>query len=122
MVAFGDMALQSPAAPLAGVALVNGTPNITSWTVPNDGNIHRVMLVVGLAVSVLEVGGQVSVTFTDPAGTARTKTVFAAALGTGYQTASLGPFQVGPNETVTIAQSTALTGGAAVLWAEIWGV
>jgi hypothetical protein len=117
-------ALQLQAAtPVAGTALVNGTPTIVSWTAPNDGRLHRFALFGGLSVSSTQTGGLVNLTFTAPDGSAQNLNVFAGALTAAYweinsvyQCMSL--IQAGA--TVGIVQ-TAQTAGASKLYAEIWG-
>jgi hypothetical protein len=110
------------ATPVAGVALVNGTPSILTWTAPADGAQHRVSVLATLDVTSTETGGAVGVTVTAPDGTSGTLSLFA-----GAHTAALyGPVApmdliIESGSTVTIAQTSALTGGAATVWAEIWG-
>lgn len=105
----------------AGFALQNGTPTIISWTAPNDGADHRVLVFGEIHVSLAETGGQVSVSATSPGANAMTFT-----LDGGAHAASDNPFTarllvIGAGTTVSVAQSTALTAGAATVWAEIWG-
>lgn len=108
-----------------GYALVNGTGNIISWTAPNDGLQHRVLIFAGLHVTSGETGGQISVTYTMPDGTvATTAQIIAGGQGTGtYATSPTGPclLMIEGGTAVAVKQNTALSGGAAVLWAEIWG-
>jgi hypothetical protein len=106
----------------SGYTLVNGTGNIITWTAPNDGALHRVLLMFTLHITSTETGGQVSVTLTTPDGGAAT---FANAISAGGGTT--GTFTPGTNgyfvqagTTLTVKQNTALTAGAAVLWAELW--
>ena len=40
-----------------GFALQNGTPTILTWTPPNDGQVHRVLLIAQENVTVAETGG-----------------------------------------------------------------
>lgn len=119
-VTLGTITTLATATPLGGFPLQNGTPQILSWTAPADGNIHRVTLVTALHVTSNETGGQVTLNTTLPDGTAANPVVY-----TGGTAASIGQFStdriVQPGSTVTLAQTTALTGGAAVLWAELWG-
>jgi len=108
----------------AGFALVNGTPNILTWTAPNDGGIHRVLLMATLKVAVTEVGGAISVSFTTPDNTPFTAVAVAGAAGVGLAliTAFGNAFlPVRAGTTVTVAQFSPLTLGAATLWAELWG-
>lgn len=104
----------------AGVGLINNTQTFLSWTSPNDGQLHPVLTVGVLIVSVLEVGGAISITYT-LAGVQATHTVIAAAqaagnvpLGTGNQ-----PVVIDPNTTVSLTQSSALTGGSSILYATL---
>jgi hypothetical protein len=111
---------------IAGFALQNGTPTILSWTAPNDGLLHRVTLFGLIHVTSLETGGQVSMQYFGPFGgaTAHTSTILAAGLAadTGGQAANFFNVPVGPGTTVTVAQTSALTAGAATLWAELWAL
>lgn len=117
----GSLAVQA-ATPVAGFALQNGTPGIISWTAPNDGKQHRFTVLASLNVASGETGGQVTVTYQPPSGGFTPgQQVFAGGLGAG--TASGAPVSgiVGPGTTVFVLQATALTAGAATVWAEIWG-
>jgi hypothetical protein len=120
----GPLALQA-ATPVSGFALVNGTPNILTWTAPNDGQQHRVTVFSSLFVSSTETGGLVQVTWIGPgAGATHFTQLFGA--NTASSAASISPsnptnFTVAAGSTVGIVQSSALTGGTATLWAEIWG-
>lgn len=109
------------ATPVAGTALANGTPAILSWTAPNDGGLHRAVVFGVLDVAVQEVGGQVNVAYTLPDGTANSFAALNAGMGAGPANLFSYTFVVKAGTTVTVAQATALTGGAATLWAEIWG-
>ena len=107
--------------PAAGVALQNGTPVFLSWTAPNDGNLHEFELVASLQVTSGETGGAVGLSFTFPGGAAATPNVFAAGLGAGTVNSSVaGKRLVAPGTTVTLAQTSALTAGAAQLMAQLW--
>lgn len=109
------------ATPAGGYALQNGTPTILTWVAPSDGNNHRVELFGQLVVTSAETGGQVSVTYTDPAGNAHTVTLVAAGQGTGPASLAVTRFVIKSGSTFTVSQSTALTAGAGTLWCEIWG-
>ena len=124
----GVPALQLQAAtPVAGVALVNGTPTILIWTAPADGKQHRFMVFASMNVTVTEVGGAVGVAFTTPDQGSLTNNAFpglftgAQGAGNNYAQAYAVSQVVKPGSTVVVAQTSALTSGAAVLWAEIWG-
>lgn len=103
-----------------GTALANGTPTFASWTAPNDGQVHRVVLFSDLIVTSTETGGLVNATYTDPGGTARTQAVYAAALAAGYNRYGQGTFLIAPNSTFSLVQGSALTAGAAVMHYELW--
>jgi hypothetical protein len=109
----------------AGYPLEDATPNIIAWTAPNDGNMHRVLISLGMNVSSATTGGQISVTFTDPGGNVHSnQSMIAASRSAGFS-GNAGAFACFPIEagsTVTISQSTDMTAGAATLWAEIWGL
>ena len=109
----------------AGFPKVNGTPTILTWTAPNDGNEHRATVICSEVVSSAETGGQVSITSTPPGGAPVTTAVFASGAGAGsnFGNTVVARFElpVAPNTAVTIAQSAALTVGASVVNAEIWG-
>jgi hypothetical protein len=121
----GVPALQLQAAtPVAGVALVNGTPTILSWTAPNDGKLHRFELFGGESVSVTQVGGLINTTFTAPDGSAQTIGLFGPSLAVGYWLISnyyQGISLIQPGSTVSIVQATAQTSGTAKVYCEIWG-
>lgn len=106
--------------PAAGFALQNATPAILSWTAPNDGNVHRVLVIASLDVTSAATGGAVSITYTMPDGNSHTSTVFAASQTAGGHIIATG-VSVQANTTVTITESSTLTLGAATLWADIWG-
>ena len=107
----------------SGYTLVNGTGNIITWTTPNDGGLHRIAVFASIHVSSTETGGVIALTYTLPDGTASgTHTLLGGAqsAGDGVPSANyMVPIEA--NTTVTVKQSTALTGGTAIAWAEIWG-
>jgi len=109
------------ATPTAGFALQNGTPTILTWTVPNDGLTHRVMFIASLHVTSLETGGQVNASLSFPDGLANSPQLFAGGLSAGGQGINAIVRVIQAGSTVTVAQQSALTGGAATLWCEIWG-
>jgi hypothetical protein len=103
---------------LSGFALQNGTPSIISWTAPADGQMHRFMLTEVVHVTSSETGGATQAAWTAPDGTATS-----TALNSGTHTN--GVFSVSqvkmiaPGSTVIYQQSSALTAGAAIAYAEI---
>lgn len=102
-----------------GYTLVNGTGNIIAWTAPNDGAMHRVLIMCCLLVTTTEVGGQITANVTLPNGNNKVPGLFSGASGAGLSQGSFSYF-VEANTNVTVAQGSALASGAAILWAEIW--
>ena len=115
-------ALQVTTGP-GGQALADSTAAVVSWTAPDDGQLHRFTAFAALAITDDETGGQVDLKWTSPDGTDQDETVFAADLTAGSYPADSGYLMqlVAPGSTVSWSQATALTGGASVLYAEIWG-
>lgn len=107
----------------SGFAKTNGTPTIISWTAPNDGNMHRVIVNAVQHVTSAETGGAVTVTWTAPDGTTGTsQSLYSGGAGTGsVKAAGVANALIGPNTTVAVAQTSALTAGATTVWAEIYG-
>jgi hypothetical protein len=104
-----------------GFALVNGTPNVITWTAPNDGQPHLFQLTAVMHVTVAETGGEIDLAFTAPDGTVVSGVVvFASALTPGISAAFFSRL-CQPGTIVTVSQATALTLGAARLDAVIWG-
>lgn len=95
----------------AAFALTGGTPTIFTWTAPADGNPHQVSLSASNNCTVAETGGQVTLSYTIN-GAAKTPTVFAGGAATGV-TVFNTIVTVDPGTTVTLAQATAVTVGAA---------
>jgi len=119
MVAFGGFNLQATTGP-NGFALQNGTPNILSWTAPPDGQLHRFMVIGDTVVTSAETGGAVSCTFTSPTGAPHAGTLDAGGNAGGTKNWNQLTGIVAAGTTVTVAQSGALTVGAAVTFAELW--
>ena len=101
----------------AGVALINGTQTILTWTAPNDGNLHIVNWALLQHVTTLEVGGAVVTTIS---GLYTQGNGFGGSSSVGYN-ASGGINVIPPGDTFQINQSTALTSGAAIVYGLIWG-
>jgi hypothetical protein len=109
------------ATPVTGYTLVNGTGTILTWTAPADGNMHRVLLTVEQVVTSLETGGAVTWTYKTMDGTSHVPTVLAGGSAAGASITNAIMYLVPAGVTVTLAQSSALSAGAATVWAEIWG-
>jgi hypothetical protein len=124
-IALGAMALLA-STPTAGFPLQNATPTILTWTAPADGKNHRAILFLMLHVTSADTGGQILSEYTSNFSGATTFFAqnYAGGLGTDTdgQPASQFMFTIAPGSTVTLVQNTALTLGAATLWAELWGI
>jgi hypothetical protein len=107
-----------------GYALTNGTAAILSWTAPNDGLMHRAQVFASLHVTATETGGAVSTITTLPDSTANTVRVFTTNQTSGvyYPISQTCPteFLIKANSTISFNQTTALSGGTAVTFAELW--
>ena len=119
----GPLQLQATTGP-GGYALVNATASVIAWTAPADGQYHRAQVFASMLVSSAETGGLIQVQWTGPgAGAAQFNQLFAANLAAGaaaVQGSSL-LLVIAPGSTIRVQQSSALSVGAAVLNAEIWG-
>lgn len=124
-VAVGTKALAKVAGtPAAGTALVNGALTLATWTAPNDGQIHAVLIAATKVVTTQEVGGGVTVNFTT-GGQGGTWGLFGTGAAAGiYSCNGNGgsTFAVDPGSTITLTQTAPLTGGATKVFAELLGV
>jgi hypothetical protein len=121
--AFGQILSNVASTGATGYTLVNGTGTIVSWTAPNDGNMHRVLIGGNLVVTSNETGGNISFSMTLPNGTSESGVIIPGAAAAGfYKVSSVGNgvFFIEANTTFSITQSSALSGGAAVGWFELW--
>jgi hypothetical protein len=118
------------ATPVAGVALVNGTATILTWTAPNDGQMHRATVFYTEHVTSTKTGG--GVTFGSlsgagpgvltPDGAAGWQTVAGGGEASGARASeNVTDLIVGAGNTIYLYQNSALIAGAAVVFAEIWG-
>jgi hypothetical protein len=105
---------------ITGYALVNGTGTIISWTAPNDGNLHRVLVFMIDHVTTALVGGVIGASMTLPDGFAYSPQLLSSTT-TGAHNISTAVYLIEPGSTFSVTQQNAMTAGAAVLWAEIWG-
>jgi hypothetical protein len=127
LVYWGLLASTYAASPTNGFELAtSGTPpiDILTWTAPDDGKWHRVVVTGEMAVAAAATGGQVNMTFTDPHGTAQTYTnLWRPSLAAGF-TGPTGQARLiaAPKAKVTIYQQTLVTGGGPVMgFVELWG-
>lgn len=108
------------ATPAAGFALVNGTPNIVSWTAPADGRNHRVFCFGTASITSAMTGGQVNGGFFAPSGANLGFTAVPVGGGpNGF--AFFYPVVIQSGSTFVVQQVSALTAGACTVWCEIWG-
>jgi hypothetical protein len=120
----GLLASTFPVSGAAGFALQNATPNILTWTAPNDGQMHRVVVISEMNVTSAQTGGEVNLSFNEPDGTLRSRLLYSGGLAAGFvQPSGNTPTLtlVAPGSVVILLQATAQTAGTAVLWAELWG-
>jgi len=109
---------------VAGFTLVNATPTIITWAVPNDGLLHGYQIFAQQSVTVNEVGGELAIVFTSVDGNVESQQLSAAGLTAGVYGPGSFSWLSGlakAGTTITLEQFTALTGGAATFWAQIWG-
>jgi hypothetical protein len=109
---------------VAGYTMVNATGNIITWTPPSDGALHRFNLFLYMAVTSNTTGGAIGLTFTDPGSNPQSLTILSGTQGTGAHGTTLQGYEqifAKAGTTVAVTQATAMTAGAAVVWAELWG-
>lgn len=108
--------------PQAGVTLTGTSQTICQWQVPSDGLVHRFLCFASFVVTVLSIGGAVTVSYTAPDGTAGSATLSGGGLSVGVSaTPTPNSVLVKPGSNVTVTQSTGLSLGTVTAWAEIWG-
>ena len=100
-----------------GVTLINGTQTILAVTVPNDGKVHQVYAAAYKDVTATLTGGQTRINYTLANGTATYTTTLNTTVATHYT--SRPTLLVTPGSAVTVTQSTAMTAGAAKVYAKI---
>ena len=106
----------------AGFALENGTPTIVEWTAPDDGKLHSAIITGSVNVTAAETGGQVIAELViGGSASAGQQLNGGGETGTGfYPPSSPIVFTVRAGDTIRLVQSSALTAGAALVYAEIW--
>ena len=103
-----------------GVALINGTQTILTATVPNDAKVHTAQVLFAKDVTTALTGGATAFTVTPLVGTPIVTTTTVTAVGYhGGATTSATIHLVKPGTTVTLKQTTAMTAGAAKVYAKI---
>jgi hypothetical protein len=114
----------------SGYAMADSTDTILSWTVPGtagDGDMHEALLFGALYASAATTGGNLTVSYVLPNGVAVTGKPFITGTGLAAGTLVSPPagdllLLVESGSTVSIQQSTDLTGGASVFFGLIRGV
>ena len=119
MVAFGGLTLVADTG-INGFALQDATPAIVSWTAPDDGEMHTVLFAELKHVTTLEAGGAVEYTFTSPDGSSVSAALDSGTRSPGLFASASNMRFIKPGSTVTISQSSALTSGATLVFAQIW--
>jgi hypothetical protein len=105
----------------AGFALQNGTPTILTWTAPNDGQSHVVVIGMLLDVATSETGGEIAVNLLLPNGHNNAVATYAAGLTAGlHSNPATFVYCVPPGTVLSVEQYTALTAGAGIVYAQIW--
>lgn len=120
LAALGGLGLLATTAE-AGFALQDATPTILTWTAPSDGKLHRIICFLTGYVSAAETGGAITLDTVLPDGNAANPQMMPGGAAAGPVAAS-ALRMVGAGETVSLVQSSALTAGAATVWAELWGL
>jgi hypothetical protein len=107
----------------SGFTLLDSTPTLLTWSVPNDGQVHRVIVLGELVVTTTQAGGEVQLVFNDPAGNSRTESMWAGGLGVGANKVNGNcAFMVGPDQTITLEQTSDQTSGSAIAYVDLWGI
>lgn len=120
--AFGQILALRATTGVDGYAKQDATGPIISWTAPDDGNMHRVLVFGVTHVTSAETGGQITADFNVPDGTGDTLGIDSGNHSTNsINVFTVSIFLINPGGTFTIAQNSALTAGSSVSWAEIWG-
>ena len=103
-----------------GVALIDGTQTILTATVPNDGKVHALAFAVcEKDVTTALTGGVCTLSWTTPEGTARSINTTSTAVGAYFIAPTSGDTVLKPGTTITLRQNTAMTAGAAKVYAKI---
>lgn len=104
-----------------GVALINGTQTILSVTAPNDGKVHTLLAATFIKdISTALTGGTIILKWTTAANQTATHTTTITSVGiTAYSALTIESITVRADTTITLSQTTAVTAGAAKVYAKI---
>jgi hypothetical protein len=120
-VAAGGITAQATT-PVGGVPLINGTQIVLTWNVPNDGKLHYLQVFASMTITTATTGGWIGLYFTAPDNSAAEYDILSGTQAVGFnESIQSFPFICRAGTTVTVRQETAMTAGAATLWASIWG-
>ena len=104
------------------MALINRTQTILTVTAPNDGKVHVILAAASLKdVTATLTGGKIEFKWTDSVGINHGLPTVGTAVGQ-YPKSVLAietAVTLGPGTTVTLTQTTAMTAGAAKVYAKI---
>lgn len=117
----GGVLLKVADAGNSGVALINGTQTFCSYTTPNDGRLHPVIVMFDLVVGSTQTGGATGVTFTDAGGNVRTNfQILGGAQATGLHVWGFNNFLAAANTSFAVVQTSAQTGGASTAFVQVF--
>jgi hypothetical protein len=103
-----------------GVALIGASQTILTVLIPSDGKVHQVILTAAVYVTAALTGGAVQTTFTAYPGTSVRHTFTTTTVGTRmYSSTTTAQTLVKPGTRVSVKQTTAMTAGAAKVYAKI---
>jgi len=101
------------------VNLINGTQALCKWTAPDDGSYHVVMVFYMATVPSNMTGGEVSLTYTQAGGPQSQVILNAGQAASPTFGGLLNTVLIDPGSTIEVVQDTALTAGAATVWAAL---
>ena len=103
-----------------GVALINGVQTILTATVPNDGKVHQIVVTQMKDITTALTGGATAIQWDRLAGTQVALNTTATAIGIPGASTTSSPLSLAaPGTVVTVSQTTAMTAGAAKVYAKI---
>lgn len=102
----------------AGYVQTNGTGTVVSYTAPSDGKLHTVNLFGSVIITSTQTGGIISMTWT-LGGNSHTTQIDGGAHSAGTVPIATATALIDPGTTVSVTQSSALTVGAATVYATL---
>ena len=106
----------------AGFSLQNGTPDILTWTAPNDGVAHTFLISGSMRATSSTTGGEVKARAYTPDGGAEFTnwTLSSPTQATGAHPVAITSGIMAPATTLYIEQTTAMTAGGAKIWLHVY--